>query len=85
MITHTTKLVLATTALVASAQVAQAQVADSGRLETVLDRSSLLCTGNNDSFLGFAEVDHQGNRNGVDIDLCEALAAGPSGASEGHL
>lgn len=81
----TTKLAMATTALVALTGLAQAQVADNSKLRTVLDRGSLLCSGHNGSFLGFAEVDDQGNWKGVDIDLCRALAAGLFGTSEGNL
>jgi general L-amino acid transport system substrate-binding protein len=51
----------------------------------VLERGKLLCSGNNGSFLGFAEVDDKGNWKGFDIDLCRALAAALFGKSEGHL
>lgn len=81
----TTKLAMATTALVASAGLAQAQVAENSKLNTVFERGSLLCSGHNGSFLGFAEVDDQGEWKGVDIDLCRALAAGLFGTSQGHL
>lgn len=63
---------------------AAAQEQDS-RLKTVLDRGSLLCSGHNGSFLGFAEVDDEGKWKGLDIELCQALAAGLFGTSEGHL
>jgi len=59
--------------------------ADKSRLETVKERGSLLCSGHNGSFLGFAEVDDKGKWKGVDVDLCRALAAGLFGKSEGHL
>ncbi len=72
-------------AVVAASQMAHAQVAEDSRLNTVLERGSLLCSGHNGSFLGFAEVDDQGNWRGVDIDLCKALAAGLFGSSEGNL
>lgn len=72
-------------AAILSGAAAQAQVADSSRLKTVLERGKLLCTGNNGSFLGFTEVDDNGNWKGLDIDLCRALAAGLYGTSEGHL
>ncbi|GGG83887.1 ABC transporter substrate-binding protein [Salipiger pallidus] len=62
-----------------------ADVAADSRLNTVLDRGTLMCSGHNGSFLGFAEVDDKGNWKGVDIDLCRALAAGLFGTSEGHL
>lgn len=71
--------------LVLAAQSVHADVDPNSRLNTVLDRGSLLCSGHNGSFLGFAEVDDKGNWKGVDIDLCRALAAGLFGASEGHL
>ncbi|WP_417742790.1 transporter substrate-binding domain-containing protein [Salipiger sp.] len=64
---------------------AHAQVAEGSRLNTVLERGSLLCSGHNGSFLGFAEVDDQGTWKGVDIDLCRALSAGLFGQSDGHL
>lgn len=54
-------------------------------LQRVMDRGTLLCTGHNGSFFGFAEVDDQGNWNGLDIDLCKALSAGIFGTHEGHL
>ncbi|MFA3916627.1 transporter substrate-binding domain-containing protein [Ruegeria hyattellae] len=75
----------ASMAFVAAAQMAHAQVAEGSRLNTVQERGSLLCSGHNGSFLGFAEVDDQGNWQGVDIDLCKALAAGLFGSSEGNL
>ena len=78
-----TRLVTALAAGMLSLTV-QSAFAD-GRLQTVLERGSLLCSGHNGSFLGFAEVDDQGNWKGVDIDLCRALAAGLFGTSEGHL
>lgn len=80
------KTLLASTVLTGLAAVsAQAQVADNSRLKTVLDRGSLLCTGHNGSFLGFAEVDDKGVWKGLDVQLCKALSAGLFGTSEGHL
>lgn len=76
---------VAAAAVMLSAQAGQAQVAQGSRLNTVLERGSLLCSGHNGSFLGFAEVDNQGNWKGVDIDLCRALAAGLFGTSKGKL
>ncbi len=78
-------LMLATTLLAGVAGSVSAQVAADSRLNTVLDRGSLLCSGHNGSFQGFAEVDDRGNWKGVDIDLCRALAAGLFGTSEGNL
>jgi len=68
--------------LAATAFGAQAQ---DSRLNAVLDRGKLLCSGHNGSFLGFAEVDDQGEWKGVDIDLCRALAAGLFGDYKDHL
>ncbi len=70
---------VAATALAAGAAEAQS------RLDTVKDRGTLLCSGHNGSYLGFAEVDDQGNWRGFDIDFCRGLAASVFGASEGHL
>ena len=63
----TKKSLMAATALFA-AGAAHAEVADDSRLKTVLERGSLLCSGHNGSFLGFAEVDDQGVWKGVDIE-----------------
>lgn len=79
------KIITTAAMLGATAGLAQAQIADDSRLKTVLDRGSLLCSGHNGSFLGFAEVDDNGAWKGVDIDLCRALAAGLFGSSEGNL
>lgn len=62
-----------------------AAYAEGSRLDTVLERGSLLCSGHNGSYLGFAEVDDNGNWKGLDIDLCRGLAAGLFGKSEGNL
>ena len=72
------------TAAAATAIAAGAAEAQS-RLDTVKDRGTLLCSGHNGSYLGFAEVDDQGNWRGFDIDFCRGLAAAVFGASEGHL
>ncbi|KIC20087.1 transporter substrate-binding domain-containing protein [Leisingera sp. ANG-Vp] len=78
-------LVLSAAAGAAALAAGTAFAADDTRLSTVLERGSLLCSGHNGSFLGFAEVDDQGNWKGVDIDLCKALAAGLFGQSDGNL
>ncbi|WP_259782367.1 transporter substrate-binding domain-containing protein [Aestuariispira ectoiniformans] len=78
-------LALAAAAFVLTAQASYADVAENSRLNTVLKRGSLLCSGHNGSFLGFAEVDDKGKWKGVDIDLCRALSAGLFGKSDGHL
>lgn len=58
-------------------------MAESGEtLKTVQERGTLLCTGHNGSFKGFAEVDDKGNWQGLDIDLCRALAAAVLGSAE---
>ena len=62
------------TAVAATAITAGAVEAQS-RLDTVKDRGTLLCSGHNGSYLGFAEVDDQGNWRGFDIDFCRGLAA----------
>ncbi|MFC0220044.1 general L-amino acid transport system substrate-binding protein [Pseudochelatococcus lubricantis] len=51
-----------------------AQAAGGKTLETVKGRGTLLCTGHDGSYLGFAEVDDKGNWRGLDIDLCRAVA-----------
>ncbi|MGE3290893.1 MAG: amino acid ABC transporter substrate-binding protein [Geminicoccaceae bacterium] len=49
--------------------------AEAGKtLEAVKARGTLLCTGHDGSYLGFAEVDDKGNWKGMDIDLCRAVA-----------
>lgn len=72
------------TAVAATAITAGAVEAQS-RLDTVMDRGTLLCSGHNGSYLGFAEVDDQGNWRGFDIDFCRGLAAALFGASDGNL
>lgn len=62
----------AAVAVVALQGAAQAAVGDT--LKTVKDRGSLVCTGHNGSFEGFAEVDDKGNWKGFDIDYCRAVA-----------
>lgn len=61
----------------------QAQGGDT--LASIKERGHLLCTGHNGSYLGFAEVDDQGNWHGFDIDLCRALATAIFGTDEEHL
>ncbi|SIS70410.1 transporter substrate-binding domain-containing protein [Paracoccus saliphilus] len=79
------KFMLATTALAGLASAASSEVADDSRLKTVLDRGLLQCSGHNGSFLGFAEVNDEGNWKGIDIDLCRALAAGLFGTAKDNL
>src|SRR6516162_10936719 len=56
-----------------------AQAAGGKTLDTVKSRGTLLCTGHDGSYLGFAEVDDKGNWKGMDIDLCRAVAAATLG------
>lgn len=51
-------------------------------LKTVKERGSLLCTGHDGSYLGFAEVDDKGNWKGLDIDLCRSVATAIFGDPE---
>ncbi len=56
-----------------------------GKLAEVKERGSLRCSGHNGSYLGFAEVDDQGEWQGLDVELCRALATAIFGTYEGHL
>jgi general L-amino acid transport system substrate-binding protein len=69
---------------IAGAMILPGQVmAEAGpTLKMVQGRGTLLCTGHNGSFKGFAEVDDKGNWHGLDIDLCRALAAATLGSAE---
>lgn len=71
--------------LAALGMLASGSVQADSRLDTVKERGSLLCSGHNGSYLGFAEVDDKGEWKGLDIDLCRALAASLFGKAEGHL
>ena len=51
-------------------------------VKMIQERGSLLCTGHNGSYLGFAEVDDEGNWQGFDIEMCKALAATLLGDAE---
>lgn len=51
-------------------------------LETVKERGTLNCTGHDSSYLGFAELDDQGNWHGLDISLCRAMATAIFGDPE---
>jgi general L-amino acid transport system substrate-binding protein len=59
-----------------------AQAQGQGVLDTIIERGSLLCTGHNGSYLGFAEVDAQGEWQGFDIEMCRALATAILGSPE---
>lgn len=65
------------------ALVAQGAHAELGEtLKTVKERGTLECTGHNGSYLGFAEVDDQGNWKGLDIDMCRAVATAIFGSPD---
>lgn len=66
------------TGLMATAAPAQ----DEGLLGTIKERGSLLCTGHNGSYLGFAEVDANGEWQGFDIEMCRALATAILGSPD---
>lgn len=53
-----------------------------GTLDTIKERDSLLCTGHNGSYLGFAEVDAEGKWQGFDIEMCRALATAILGSPD---
>ena len=73
-------LTAAATIAVSGATGAFAQ--DQGLLDTIIERDSLLCTGHNGSYLGFAEVDAQGAWQGFDIEFCKALATAILGSPD---
>jgi len=57
--------------------------ADPGPTVTMIqERGSLLCTGHNGSYLGFAEVDDEGEWSGFDIEMCKALATAILGSPD---
>jgi len=56
--------------------------AQSGTIDTIKERGSLLCTGHNGSYLGFAEVDDNGAWSGFDIEFCKALATALLGSPD---
>ncbi|MEO1104833.1 MAG: transporter substrate-binding domain-containing protein, partial [Pseudomonadota bacterium] len=51
-------------------------------VQAIKDRGSLLCTGHNGSYLGFAEVDDKGEWSGFDIEFCKALATAILGSPD---
>ncbi len=61
---------------------APAMAASGDTLKKVQERGSLLCTGHNGSFLGFAEVDDKGKWKGLDIELCRAVATAIFGSDD---
>ena len=61
-------------ALMAFAVILVAQGASAQTLKTVKDRGMLNC-GANGTLAGFGLPDAQGNWNGLDVDVCRAIAA----------
>ena len=51
---------------------------EGSRLQTVMDRGTLICASRND-VPGYGSLDDAGNNVGFDIDLCRAVAAGVLG------
>lgn len=61
---------------------APALAASGDTVAAIKDRGSLLCTGHNGSYLGFAEVDDNGKWTGFDIEFCKALATAILGSPD---
>ena len=80
MKTKLTNLLMAGALALGTASAVQAQ--DQGLLDTIIERDSLLCTGHNGSYLGFAEVDGAGEWQGFDIEFCKALATAILGSPD---
>ncbi len=59
-----------------------ARAASGDTVKTIKERGSLLCTGHNGSYLGFAEVDDKGKWKGFDIEFCKALATAILGSPD---
>jgi general L-amino acid transport system substrate-binding protein len=60
---------LAVAGTMALGSVTAVQAEGQGLLDTIIERDSLLCTGHNGSYLGFAEVDGEGEWQGFDINM----------------
>lgn len=73
---------LITAAAMSLAAATGAMAQDEGVLGAIKARDSLLCTGHNGSYLGFAEVDAQGAWQGFDIEFCKALATAILGSPD---
>lgn len=58
------------------------QAATGDTVKTIKERGTLLCTGHNGTYLGFAEVDDKGAWKGFDIELCKALATAILGSPD---
>jgi general L-amino acid transport system substrate-binding protein len=61
---------------------APSQAAEQDMVAKIKARGSLLCTGHNGSYLGFAEVDDSGKWKGFDIEFCKALATAILGSPD---
>lgn len=61
---------------------ASAQTDPGETVRAIKERGSLLCTGHNGSYLGFAEVDDKGEWSGFDIEWCKALATAILGSPD---
>jgi general L-amino acid transport system substrate-binding protein len=75
--TQMNKSTLAMAALAISTALTGAAVAQdrsSPKIDEIKARGVLNCPGHNGSNPGFMEVDDQGNWNGLDIDICRAIA-----------
>ncbi|MEO0819774.1 MAG: transporter substrate-binding domain-containing protein [Pseudomonadota bacterium] len=74
---------LLTAATLGLAAATPAAAAEPGpTVAAIQERGSLLCTGHNGSYLGFAEVDDEGRWTGFDIEFCKALATAILGSPE---
>lgn len=70
-------------AVVLAASLSGPALAASGdTVSAIKERGSLLCTGHNGSYLGFAEVDDKGKWTGFDIEFCKALATAILGSPD---
>ena len=79
MLKKTAVLVLTITAML----FASSSFAQFGEtVKTIKERDSLLCTGHNGSYLGFAEVSDDGEWQGFDIEMCKALATAILGSPD---
>ncbi|WP_319530148.1 transporter substrate-binding domain-containing protein [uncultured Cohaesibacter sp.] len=65
-----------------AAGVSSAAAQSGDTLTAIKERGSLLCTGHNGSYLGFAEVDDKGGWQGFDIEFCRALATAILGSPD---
>jgi general L-amino acid transport system substrate-binding protein len=77
-----TRALLAGTLICAALTTSSVYAANGDTLKTVKARGSLLCTGHNGTYLGFAEVDDKGAWHGFDIELCKALATAVLGSKD---